>query len=54
MYELFLALFLALSCPAHNNNPRHQHNGGTTVTANDDTEGEGSHIPPGFTPPSHP
>jgi hypothetical protein len=44
MYELFLALFLAFSCPAQSNN--HQHKGGTTVTTNNDTEGEGSHIPP--------
>ena len=54
MYELFLALFLAFSCPAHSNNQHHQQNGGTTVTTNDDTEGEGGHIPPGYAPPPNP
>jgi hypothetical protein len=64
MYELFFALFLAFACPAHRNNSHHQHHGGTTVTTmdttndpgtgGDDTEGEGSHIPPGVTPPTNP
>lgn len=50
MYELFLALFLAFTCPAQNN--KHCHKDGTTVTTQDDfapggdTGGDGGHVPP--------
>ena len=41
MFELFFALFLAFSCPAHNNN-----NDNGTVTTQNDTGGEDGHVPP--------
>ncbi|MEN0052370.1 MAG: hypothetical protein AAGC65_01810 [Mucilaginibacter sp.] len=44
MFELFWALFLACSCPAQ----PHDNNG--TVTTQNDTGGDGGHIPP---PPIH-
>ncbi|WP_186292780.1 hypothetical protein [Mucilaginibacter corticis] len=57
MFEIFLALFLALSCPADKHTPA---NGGGTVTTQDTptapggggTGGDGGHIPPDG-PPHH-
>ena len=50
MYELFLALFLAFSCPAHTNNTGQHQKNETTVTTNDDggkdSGGDTGHIPP--------
>jgi hypothetical protein len=45
MFELFLALFLAFSCPA-----QPDHNCNTTVTTQE-TGGDGGHIPPPPPPP---
>ncbi|MDN5289036.1 MAG: hypothetical protein JWR38_5310 [Mucilaginibacter sp.] len=49
MFNLFLAFFLAFSCPKHADNAN---NHGTTITVLDDTGGEGGHVPPGITPPT--
>lgn len=54
MYELFLALLLACSCPAHNC-PIHPNGGGPVITTTngddtipgDDSGGDTGHIPPG-------
>jgi len=48
MFELFLALFMAFACPAHN----HSDNKGTdTVIITADTGGDGGTIPPPPPPP---
>jgi hypothetical protein len=47
MFNLFFAIFLAFACPKHADKPQH---GGTTVTVQNDTGGEGEHIPPGPKP----
>ena len=47
MFELFFALFLAFSCPAHNHNTNNSHNDGTVTTQDDPpAEGDDGHIPP--------
>lgn len=50
MYELFLALFLAFSCPAQTNTPDQCHKEDTvaTTTSNPDDGpgGDTEHIPP--------
>ena len=43
MFSWIFALFMALTCPAHNNNTN---NGGGTVTTQDGPGGDGEHIPP--------
>jgi hypothetical protein len=48
MFELFFALYLAFACPAQHHNTNQN---GITVVAQDDTGGEGGHVPPGVTPP---
>ncbi|HTE01461.1 MAG TPA: hypothetical protein VK668_19375 [Mucilaginibacter sp.] len=50
MFELFLALFLAFGCPAHNHTNCNNDN---TVTTQG-TGGENGHVPPGNTPPPPP
>jgi len=43
MFELFFALFMAFSCPAHNDNT----NNGTVTTQSDPpAEGDNGYIPP--------
>lgn len=53
MYELFLALFLAFSCPAQMNNSGKCHKKETVATTNSnrdkDSGGDTEHIPPHFT-----
>jgi len=46
MFELFLALFLAFSCPAHNDKNDGTHDGTVTTQDNPPTGGDEGHIPP--------
>jgi len=47
MFELFLALFMAFACPAHN----HSDKSTNTVIVTADTGGDGGTIPPPPPPP---
>jgi hypothetical protein len=51
MFKIFLAIFMALSCPAHKHNNNCQHSG--TVTTLEDTGGDKGQSPPPPPPPPH-
>ena len=48
MYELFLALVMAFSCPAHNHKTD---NSNKPIVSRDDTGGDNGHLPPPPPPP---
>lgn len=46
MFEIFIAILMALGTCFSSNSPKCSDNNGTVVTQGNDTGGEGGHIPP--------